>query len=122
MNTNSPARIRQHIRDHVTSSDAPLAKKTADLTAILGCPISLDPEWAMLWKNLQIYYPDPSTFVPGIAQVIIMWCDAMVAWLESDDNEDQVDKMLDGLKARGKLDIAIEVCLLDEATVRTRKC
>ena len=51
-----------------------------------------------------------------------MWCDAMVAWLESDDNEDQVDKMLDGLKARGKLDIAIEVCLLDEATVRTRKC
>jgi hypothetical protein len=64
----------------------------------------------MLWKNLQIYYPDPSTFVPGIAQVIIMWCDAMAAWLESDDNEDQVDKMLDGLKARGKLDIAIEVC------------
>jgi hypothetical protein len=39
-----------------------------------------------------------------------MWCDAMAAWLESDDNEDQVDKMLDGLKARGKLDIAIEVC------------
>jgi hypothetical protein len=66
----------------------------------------------MLWKNLQIYYPDPSTFVPGIAQVIIMWCNAMIAWLESDDNEEQVDKMLDGLKARGRLDIAIEVTFL----------
>jgi hypothetical protein len=79
------------------------------LTKILGYPITLDPEWAMLWKTLQVSYPDNSTFVPSIATVIVTWCDAFTAWLEGEENEESVEKLLDALKSRNRLEIVIEV-------------
>ncbi len=104
-----PTRIRQHIRDHITSPTSPLVLKTTALTATLGYPIILDPEWTMLWKTLQVFYPDNSTFVPSIAKVIITWCEAFTSWLENDENEEPVEKLLDALKARTRLEIVIEV-------------
>ena len=63
----------------------------------------------MLWKTLQVAYPDNSTFVPSIATVIVTWCDAFTTWLESDENEEPVEKLLDALKSRNRLEIVIEV-------------
>lgn len=80
------------------------------MTATLGYPIRFDPEWIMLWKSLQEFYPDQSTFVPTIATTIITWCDAFTTWLETDENEEQVERMLDGLKARSGLTLVLEVC------------
>ncbi len=105
-----PTRIRQNVRDHITSPTSPLVLKTTTLTKTLGYPITLDPEWAMLWKTLQVSYPDNSSFVPSIAIVIIAWCDAFMSWLESEENEEQVEKLLDGLKSKNRLEIVVEAC------------
>jgi hypothetical protein len=66
----------------------------------------------MLWKTLQVFYPDNSTFVPSVAKVITTWCDAFTSWLESDENEEPVEKLLDALKSRTRLEIVMEVRLL----------
>jgi hypothetical protein len=66
----------------------------------------------MLWKTLQVFYPDNSTFVPSVAKVIITWCDAFTSWLESDENEEPVEKLLDALKSRTRLEIVMEVRFL----------
>jgi hypothetical protein len=87
-----------------------LVLKTTALTKNLGYPITLDPEWAMLWKTLQVSYPDNSSFVPSIATVIMAWCDAFTSWFESEENEEPVEKLLDGLKSKNRLEIVIEVC------------
>jgi hypothetical protein len=76
---------------------------------VLGYPVTLDPEWLMLWKTLQAFYPDNATFVPSIATVIINWCDAFMSWLESEENEDAVEKLLDALTHVNRLDLMIEV-------------
>ncbi len=79
------------------------------MTTTLGYPISIDPEWAMLWKTLQAHYPDPATFVPSIASTLIAWCDAFLPWLENEENEAQVEVLLEVLKSRSKLEIVLQV-------------
>src|SRR5450756_603628 len=92
-------RIRQNIRDHIESPESPLALKKEAVKETLGYPVTLDTEWLMLWKTLQAFYPDNATFVPNIAAVIINWCDAFMSWLESEENEDAAEKLLDALKS-----------------------
>lgn len=77
----------------------------------LGYPVHLDPEWLMLWKMLQAYYPEQAIFVPNIASTIISWCDAFTTWLEDEKNEEDVDKLLEALKSKGRLEIVLEVIL-----------
>jgi hypothetical protein len=84
--------------------------KLAALKTVLGYTINLDPEWAMLWKSLQAHYPDSATFVPQIADTIITWCEAFQTWLESEENAEQVESLLDELRARSMLDLVLEVC------------
>ena len=86
-----------------------MVHKINAVTATLGYPIAFDPEWSMLWKTLQPYYPDSSIFVPTIATTIITWCDAFTSWLESDENEENVEQLLDALKARAKVNLMLEV-------------
>ncbi|PMD49004.1 hypothetical protein L207DRAFT_560531 [Hyaloscypha variabilis F] len=119
MATTLPTRIRQNVRDHITSPNSPFVLKTTALTKILGYPITLDPEWAMLWKTLQVSYPDNSTFVPSIATVIVTWCDAFTAWLEGEENEEPVEKLLDALKSRNRLEIVIEISSTSTRPVTT---
>ncbi|KAF4635046.1 hypothetical protein G7Y89_g3042 [Cudoniella acicularis] len=104
-----PTRIRQNIRDHFTSPTCPLTLKTASLTTTLGYPLTIDPEWTMLWKTLQSFYPDNATFVPSIANIVISWCEAFLGWIEREENEEQVEKLLDGLKGKGKVEIVLEI-------------
>lgn len=107
--SNRPTRIRQNIRDHIASETSPLALKLVALKEVLGYSINLDPEWVMLWKSLQAYYPDSSTFVPSIADTVITWCEAFQIWLEGDENEEHVERLLDGLRTRSELNLVIEV-------------
>jgi hypothetical protein len=83
--------------------------KLVALKEVLGYPINLDPEWVMLWKSLQAYYTDSSTFVPSIADTVITWCEAFQTWLEGDENEEHVETLLDGLRTRSELNLVIEV-------------
>ncbi|KUJ08126.1 uncharacterized protein LY89DRAFT_789357 [Mollisia scopiformis] len=104
-----PTRIRQNIRDHITSPTCPLVLKTTSVTENLGYPIVLDPEWTMLWKSLQEYYPDSTIFVPTVAATILSWCDALTIWLENEENEEHVEQLLDALKARSSLTLVLEI-------------
>jgi hypothetical protein len=105
----SPTRIRQNIRDQITSKDAPLTATTSKLSTLLGYPISFDPEWGMLWTTLHSYYPDQATFIPNVASVITTWCHAFTTWIEDDSNEEAVERLLDALKGYGSLKLALEV-------------
>ncbi|KAH6673495.1 hypothetical protein B0J14DRAFT_638516 [Halenospora varia] len=104
-----PIRIKQNVRDHFTSADTPLNAATTKLEGVLGYPIFLDPEWAMLWKTLQEFFPDNSTFVPGIVSIVITWCEAFNSWLEDDKNQEQVDELLESMKSRARLEIVLEI-------------
>lgn len=104
-----PTRLRTHIRDHITSPTSAVSVRTSALTTTLGYPVDLDPEWAMLWKTLQPRYPDQATFIPSIANVLVTWCDAFTAWLEGEENEEDVEKLLDDLMQRGRVEIVLEV-------------
>jgi hypothetical protein len=72
----------------------------------------------MLWKTLQVFYPDPSTFVPYVAKVLITWCDAFGTWLETEENEEVVEKLLDELKGKGRVELVLEVCYLGPPVFR----
>jgi hypothetical protein len=60
---------------------------------------------------LKPYYADPATFIPKISGIIIAWCDAFVLWLENEDNEKAVERVLDILKGACRLNLWIEVSL-----------
>ncbi|OBT66051.1 hypothetical protein VE03_03265 [Pseudogymnoascus sp. 23342-1-I1] len=104
---NLPLRLRSNIRDLVTSPTSAVAIRTANLGKTIGYPISLDPEWPILWAALQPYYVDPATFIPGIARVLVSWCDVFTAWLEAEENEDGVERLLEEMKPAIKIVIEI---------------
>jgi hypothetical protein len=81
------------------------------LTDTLGYPVVFDPEWSMLWESLKSHYPDPATFIPSITAVVIAWCDAFTAWMEAEESEELVEKLLDILKGERRLALFLEVRL-----------
>ncbi|KFY93144.1 hypothetical protein V500_03889 [Pseudogymnoascus sp. VKM F-4518 (FW-2643)] len=104
---NLPLRLRSNIRDLVTSPTSAVAIRTADLGKTIGYPVSLDPEWSILWAALQPYYADPATFIPSIARVLVSWCDVFTAWLEAEENEDGVERLLEEMKPAVKIVVEI---------------
>ena len=65
----------------------------------------------MLWKTLQVHYPDSSAFVPDISTTILAWCDAFLLWLENSENEEHVESLLELLKEQSRVEIVLEVSL-----------
>jgi hypothetical protein len=106
-----PTRIRQSIRDKVTSPTSALSVKFENVSTTLGYPVTFDPEWPILWGIFQQHYPDPGTFIPSVAAVVIAWCETFVSWLERAENEESVEKLLDILKNVGRLELALNVCM-----------
>lgn len=102
-----PLRLRSNIRDLVASPTSSVAIRIADLGKTIGYPISLDPEWSILWAALQPYYVDPATFIPNIASVLVSWCDVFTAWLEAEENEEGVERLLEEMKPLVK--VVVEV-------------
>ncbi|KIM94338.1 hypothetical protein OIDMADRAFT_184416 [Oidiodendron maius Zn] len=102
-----PVRIRQNIRDHITSPQSPVSLKFKSVSTILGYPVNFDPEWPILWAISKEHYPDPATFVPTLATVLTAWCDAFISWLENPDNEETVDILLDKLKEVGRFELVL---------------
>jgi hypothetical protein len=84
-----------------------VAIRTTALGKTIGYPVSLDPEWSMLWAALQPHYPDSATFIPTIARVLVAWCDVFTAWLEAKENEDGVERLLEEMNSVVK--VVIEV-------------
>lgn len=83
---------------------------------LLGYPVNFDPEWGMLWESLQPHYPDSSTFVPTIANIVIAWCEAFASWLENADSKTDaatdVDRFVEEINDVGKVQLILEVRIL----------
>ena len=77
--------------------------------------MDFDPEWPIIWGVFEKHYPDPATFVPSIAAVVVAWSDAFVRWLEQGENEELVDKLLEALATVGSLKLGLDVwfCILE---------
>jgi hypothetical protein len=86
-----------------------LSSKFKSVSTLLGYPIHFEPEWPILWGIYKDHYPDPATFVPTVAAAITAWCDAFISWLESSDNEESVDMLLDKLKEVGRFELVVNV-------------
>lgn len=63
----------------------------------------------MIWEELKAFYPDPAIFIPNTSGVVVAWCDALAAWLDSEENEGVVEKLLDSLSRETRLKLFLEV-------------
>lgn len=88
-----------------------MALKFKSVSATLGYSVNFDPEWPILWAIFEKHYPDPATFVPILATVLTVWCNAFISWLENSDNEESVEMLLDKLKEVGILKLELNVLL-----------
>ncbi|KAK5056197.1 hypothetical protein LTR84_012750 [Exophiala bonariae] len=104
-----PLQLRKDVRDGYEGSDTPVQKSFKKLSEVVGYPVSCEPEWQMLWQELESIYTDKTTFVPTIARVIETWCHALVLRLEDDKHEDWTEAFLEKLEAVRMLKILIHV-------------
>jgi hypothetical protein len=102
-------RIRLAIRDEVDSPTSALAVKFKAVSETLGYPVTFAQEWPMIWSEFQSNYPDNATFIPSVIAAVVAWCDAFVDWLERDENQDSVDKVIDGLGTKGRMQLLLKV-------------
>lgn len=104
-----PLRVNRDIRDLVTSPTSAVAIGIASLEKTIGYPVSLDAEWPILWATLQSYYVDPAVFIPSVSSVLVSWCDVFTAWLEAEENEDWVEKLIEEMRPVVKIVIGVSL-------------
>ncbi len=83
-----------------------------DLARLIGYPVSCEPEWHMLWTELEPAYPDKATFVPGIAKVIEAWSGSLVRRLGDDHFEAWTELLLEKLSRVNAVKLLIQVSYL----------
>ncbi|KAF2495273.1 hypothetical protein BU16DRAFT_527149 [Lophium mytilinum] len=104
-----PTRLKIDIRDNWSKEDTKLQKAQKALSDLVGYRIDCEPEWQMLWAELQPHYPDTSTFIPSVCAVVSAWCDALTTLLDDEKNEEWTEKVLEELGKTHKVKIRLEV-------------
>lgn len=89
------------------------------LSGILGIPVQIEPEWPILWVELQNVFPDPGTFVPSVASVVSSWCTSLAALAEDDSNEAWTEALLEHTGTI-RLTASIEVRDLTNPSTRSK--
>ncbi|EXJ60290.1 hypothetical protein A1O7_04442 [Cladophialophora yegresii CBS 114405] len=112
-----PLQVRKDIRDVFEKADSTVQGSLKYLAQVIGYPVSCEPEWHMLWTELESAYPDKAIFVPSIAKVIEAWSDSLVKRLEDDSFEAWTEVLLEKLSRVQKVKLSIQVA--DEARVKT---
>lgn len=96
-------------------SDGPLQASFRRLEQLIGYPVSCEPEWSMLWTELEATHLDKSTFIPGIAKMVEAWIDSLVRRVKDDNYEAWTETLLEKLKEVSAVKLSILV------SRRTRK-
>ncbi|KAI9855481.1 MAG: hypothetical protein M1824_006077 [Vezdaea acicularis] len=104
-----PTKIRVDIRDHYDPADSAVQKAITALTNIVGYPVSIELEWAMLWAELEQLYPDKATFVPTVAGVLQSWCNALSTRLLDDRFPKWTEELLDKLSPSRQIKVYVQV-------------
>ncbi|KAF2807624.1 uncharacterized protein BDZ99DRAFT_522249 [Mytilinidion resinicola] len=104
-----PTRLKIDIRDNWSKDDTKLQKSQKALSDLVGYKINCEPEWHMLWAEMQPHCPDTSTFIPSVCAIVSAWCDALTTLLDDEKNEKWADKVLEELSKTNRVKIRLEV-------------
>ncbi|OCK83714.1 hypothetical protein K432DRAFT_321727 [Lepidopterella palustris CBS 459.81] len=113
-----PMRLKIDIRDKWVKEDTALQKAQKALSELIGYKIQCEPEWPMLWTELQPYFPDTSTFIPSVCSTLVAWCNALTTLLDDDSNSEWTELALEELSKASVLRIRIEVDGTDRPTTK----
>ena len=86
-----------------------MQKSIAEVKKLIGHDIVVEPEWQLLWAELQKHYSDNSRFVPDVVQVVVAWFRSLCELAEDDTNEEWTETLLDKLKSTHMLKILFDV-------------
>ena len=76
---------------------------------MIGHDVLIEPEWQLLWPELQKHYEDNSRFVPDVARAVVAWCRSLCELAEDDSNEEWTEQLLEKLKSSHILKILLDV-------------
>ena len=107
---NSPTRVKVNIRDMWDKEDSEVQKSICGVKTLIGVDVNIEPEWQLLWTELQKNYPDPGLFVPNIASAVSAWCRCICELADDDKNEAWTETLLEKLKESRWLNVLFEVC------------
>jgi hypothetical protein len=104
-----PTRIKVNIRDLWSKDDSEVQTSIAEVKKLIGHDVLIEPEWQLLWAELQKHYEDPSRFVPDIARAVVAWCRSLCEAAEDDSNEEWTETLLEKLKSVHVLKVLFDV-------------
>ena len=84
----------------------------AQLSKLIGYPVSIEPEWQLLWTELQKSFPDAGTFVPEFARGVVLWCNTLNNLADDESNESWTELLLEKLSNTRVLKVVLEVSWL----------
>lgn len=98
-----------NIRDLWAKDDTEVQISIADVKKLLGHEVIIEPEWQLLWAELQKHYEDPGRFVPDVARAVVTWCRSLCEMAENDANEEWTENFLEKLKGTHVLKVLFDV-------------
>ena len=113
-----PTRLKVNIRDLWSKDDAEVQKRIAEVRQLIGHEVSIEPEWQLLWAELQKHYEDNSRFVPDVARVVSTWCQSLCEMAEEDSNEEWTETLLEKLKSTHLLKVLFDVSVTCFISIR----
>ncbi len=97
----SPLKAKVAIRDQWENKEAPTPESISNLKKVLGKDVRCEPDFEALFADLDSVYEDKVQFVTAILSSIKVWCQALSEVIESADNEEWADKLLEQLDESG---------------------
>ncbi|OCK84637.1 hypothetical protein K432DRAFT_413867 [Lepidopterella palustris CBS 459.81] len=70
----------------IRTQAAALLVGVTTLSDLIGYKILCEPEWRMLWTELQPHFSDMSTFIRSVCSTVTAWCNTLVALLDDNTN------------------------------------
>ncbi|KAH7018296.1 uncharacterized protein B0I36DRAFT_335688 [Microdochium trichocladiopsis] len=105
--TKLPLKVQVAIRDQWDKDDCVLQNTLKKLREVIGVEIVVDPEWQLLFAELDTAYNDKAQFVADVVSCVFEWANALVYLAEKEDYSDWAEKLLD--KAKGRIRLYLEV-------------
>ncbi|KAF2972062.1 hypothetical protein GQX73_g1622 [Xylaria multiplex] len=99
--------VQVGIRDSWDNQDAPVQKAIKNLKEVIGVGVSVNPEWPLLFTELDSFYPDKATLVPSVATVVEACCTALATFADDDANGEWADTLLE--QTEGRVRFALEI-------------
>jgi len=114
----SPMKLRMDLRDHWENAGSPAQKSLTALKELIGLPVNVILEPAILWSELQKYYPDQGTFIPTITDIVKSWCDILASRLQDEAYAEWTEELLEVVNEGGR-NLTVKVGAKPENNVST---